>query len=319
LHDYPVWLKKHARGIDLFHLVDHSYSQLILELPAERTVVTCHDLDTFNCLLDPASDPRPRWFRAIAQRSLDGFLRAAHVISVSAFTRANLLRHGLFPSERITVIPPGADPTFFCSSETLSAEVAQRVGGMEQPYLLHVGSTIRRKRIDVLLRVFAKVVREFPRVRLVRVGGDFTTEQAQLAEKLDLGGKIVYTPRLSTADLAGVYRQAALVLQTSDAEGFGLPVIEALATGCPVVASDIAPLREAGGSAAEYCKVADIDAWSQTVIQLLHERKTAAEAWELRRDRGRRHASDYTWMENANRTISVYDRVLGTDGGVPQL
>jgi glycosyltransferase involved in cell wall biosynthesis len=304
-HDYPVWLHKRAARFDLFHLVDHSYSQLILGLPAERTVVTCHDLDTFKCILEPESDPRPRWFRAMAQRTLNGFLKSAHVICVSAFTKENLLRHGLFTSGSMTVIPPGVDPVFFSADSERPAGASGNTN-----YLLHVGSTIRRKRIDVLLRVFARVAREFPDLQLMRVGGDLTAEQGRLAEELGVAGKIVQSQRLTKAQLAAVYQQAGLVLQTSDAEGFGLPVIEAMACGCPVVASDIAPLREAGGAAADYCAAGDIETWSETVIRLLRERKLAPGAWELRRTRARQHAQGYTWTENANRTISIYERVL---------
>jgi glycosyltransferase involved in cell wall biosynthesis len=314
-HDYPVWLRKRAAGFGLFHLMDHSYSQLLLDLPAGRGVVTCHDLDTFNCLLDPESDPRPRWFRIMAQRTLNGFLKAAHVICVSAFTRANVLRHGLFPPERLSVIHPGADPVFFSAPDP-SAEASSVLGSAGSNYLLHVGSTIRRKRIDLLLRIFGIVSRELPDFRLVRVGGPLTSDQALLASRLGLDDKIIHAPSLTKAQVAGLYRNAALVLQTSDAEGFGLPVAEALACGCPVVSSDIAPLREAGGVAAEYCPVGEIEAWRETVIRLLRERDGSPEAWELRRAQARRHASGYTWTQNAKQTISVYERVRN-GGGSP--
>jgi glycosyltransferase involved in cell wall biosynthesis len=316
-HDYPVWLKKRSAGFDLFHLLDHSYSQLILELPAQRTVVTCHDLDTFTCLLEPESDPRPRWFRAMVQRTLNGFLRAGHVICPSAFTKANLLRHGLFPADRVTVIHPGTDPIFFSSADP-DQEASQVAGAGNMKYLLHVGSTIRRKRIDVLLRVFARVVRECPDLQLVRVGGGLTAEQWRLAEELGIASKIVQSPHLTKAQLAAMYRQAALLLQTSDAEGFGLPVIEAMACGCPVAASDIAPLREAGGAAADYCPVGDLEAWSETVIRLLREREMAPQAWELRRIRARQHARGYTWSENANQTMSIYHGLCNGGGWAPR-
>lgn len=309
-HDYPAWLGRRARGFDVFHLVDHSYSQLILKLPRDRTVVTCHDLDTFQCILEPQSDPRPRWFRAMAQRSLDGFLRAAHVIAVSAFTRENLLRHGLFSVERITVIPPGADPVFFAPAGQAHAPAFLPDG----PYLLHVGSTIRRKRIDILLQVFARVLAQRPALKLVRVGGAFTPKQQQLADELGIARRIVHAPYLTKAEVAAVYRNAAMVLQTSDAEGFGLPVVEAMACGCPVIASDIAPLREAGGAEAEYCRVGDIDGWSETVARWVRELETDPEAWEMRRERARRHAAGYTWGENAKRTIGVYGSVCDLSG-----
>jgi glycosyltransferase involved in cell wall biosynthesis len=240
------------------------------------------------------------------------------VLCPSATTRSQLLAHGLFPENRVTIIPPGVDPVFFAEAKTaLSKEpdgIARLAG---QTYLLHVGSTIRRKRIDVLLRVFASVSREFPKAVLVRVGGALTAEQLQLAEDLGVADKIVHPPHLTKEQLATVYRNAAVLLQTSDAEGFGLPVIEAMACGCVVAASDIAPLREAGGSAAEYCATADIQAWSAVVGHLLAERDAAPDRWEARKRNARSHASAFTWSENANRTIAIYRSVLNRTGRYP--
>jgi glycosyltransferase involved in cell wall biosynthesis len=310
--DYPLWLRKQAPRFDLFHIVDHSYGQLGLVLPAERTVVTCHDLDTFRCLLEPALDPRPRWFRAMAQRSLRGFLRARHVICPSDSTRAQLLQYSLFPPERTSVIHPGADPIFFSAPDlVLQKRTAAMIGMADETYILHVGSTIRRKRLDVLLRTFAKIVREFPKMFLVRAGGPLTEEQSQLAGQLGISGKIVQAPPLTKAELAALYQQAAILLQTSDAEGFGLPVIEAMACGCPVVASAIAALREAGGSAAEYCPVADIDLWAGTAVRLLHEHEAAPAEWERRKAAARQHASAFTWPEHAKHAMAIY-RSLAT-------
>src|ERR1039458_5936216 len=297
--DYPRWLAKQAAKFDLFHIVDHSYAQLALDLPPGRTIVTCHDLDTFRCVLEPQAEPRPRWFRVMTQRILDGFLRSAHVITPSVSTRSQLLQHGLFREERVTAIPPGADPIFSAPLDPAAREEAVRlVGGTDRVFLLHVGSTIRRKRIDVMLRVFARVRREFPGIALVRVGGAFSREQAHLANDLGVAASILHASYLSKATLAAIYRKAAILLQTSDAEGFGLPVIEAMTCGCPALASDIAPLREAGGSAAEYCPVADVEAWSETLLKLLREREARPDQWEARRAGARRHASVYTWSEN---------------------
>jgi glycosyltransferase involved in cell wall biosynthesis len=110
--------------------------------------------------------------------------------------------------------------------------------------------------------------------------------------------------------LAALYREAAILLQPSDAEGFGLPVIEAMACGCPVLASDIPPLREAGGSAAGYCPAGDVEAWSATLVKLLAERQTEPVRWEARRQDSERHAAQFTWRENANRTLAIYQKLL---------
>lgn len=304
--DYPRWLKKRASQYDLFHIVDHSYSQLVLGLPSAQTVVTCHDLDTFRCLLEPARERRSAWFRAMARRTFTGFLRAAHVICVSSFTKTELLRYGLFPEDRLSVISPGVDPVFFSTPEPSPTPAPVICNG---PYLLHVGSTIARKRIDVLLQVAAQVFKKFPDLRLVRAGGAFTPEQSELAATLGIEDKVVQAPALSKVELARLYRGAALVLQPSEAEGFGLPVIESMACGCPVVASDIAPLREAGGSVTDYCPVGQIGPWSETAIRLLDERAGAPAAWQARQAQARQHASLFTWSRNGKQTMDVYRHV----------
>jgi glycosyltransferase involved in cell wall biosynthesis len=87
-------------------------------------------------------------------------------------------------------------------------------------------------------------------------------------------------------------------------------LIEALACGCPVVASDLPVLREVGGPAASYCQVADIDDWQQTLLPLLDERRRHPGTWELRRQQGLAWASRFTWAENARQTASIYQKVM---------
>jgi glycosyltransferase involved in cell wall biosynthesis len=486
--DYPKFVRRLRNDFDLFHLVDHSYGQLVHELPAERTIVTCHDLDTFKCLLQPEQEPRSIFFKTMMKRTLSGLCKATLVSCDSFATRDGLLSHGLFSPERTIVAPLGVHPS--CSpepNEIADAEAERLLGrrpralgeegsgkskegraeGEEQtaegrgqkaevrsqksevrgqqaegrgqvsevgsqeaegeapltlgtlplaleslplgtlplapeslpltclplaldtwpldhgswrflrespnpvssssttshskasaaihspsangtaplpltpspsalsssplahlplrlppaPLLLHVGSVIPRKRIDVLLRVFVEVRKRFPHARLVRVGGEFTSDQNSLINELGtqdptaqdsvpLRESIVVLPRLERDVLAAVYRRAALVLLTSEAEGFGLPVVEALACGTPVVSSDLPVLREVGGNIASYCPVADIDSWTSTIIDLLCERAEQPEAWDERRQRSIAQAGKFSWAEYANTMVGIYQDVL---------
>jgi len=176
-------------------------------------------------------------------------------------------------------------------------------------WLLNVGSTAPRKRLDVLLRVFAGIRRELPEARLVRVGG-FTEPQMKLIQELNLSGAVVNLPFLDRQVLAAVYRRATLLLHTAEAEGFGLPLIEALACNCPVVASDLPVLREIAGTAATYCPVGEIRAWKDAVVELLAERVAQPCAWALRCQEGVTWAARFSWLENARQTAQVYRNVI---------
>jgi glycosyltransferase involved in cell wall biosynthesis len=197
------------------------------------------------------------------------------------------------------------------------ARVAGRLGpaGGRGPELLHVGSNIPRKRIDVLLRVFAAVRRERPEARLVKVGGVFSADQATLAEELGVAGAVEHLPRCDRPTLAAVYRRASLVLQPSEAEGFGLPVAEALASGAPVLASDLPVLREVGGEAALYAPVGDVDAWAREALGLLDARDRDAPGWLARRAAGLQRAGRYGWDAHVARLVEIYRAVL--DGSRP--
>jgi len=310
--DYPRWLKRQRDGFDLFHLVDHSYGQLLHVLPPERTIVTCHDLDTFRCLLEPESEPRPLWFRRMMQRTLDGFRSAARVICVSETTRQQLLAHGLFGADKLTVIPNGVHPS--CTTENnaqADAEATELLGRTaDDIFLLHVGSTIPRKRIETLLQIFAAIRQSIPQIRLVRIGGPFTAEQNQLLQELKLQDSVQVLPFLDRDVLAAVYRRAALVLQPSEREGFGLPVAEAMACGTSVVASDIAVLGEVGGEAASYCPVGDVAVWTETILNLLAELRENADAWNQRRQRAMAQAARFSWSEHVRKLVEVYEEVL---------
>lgn len=322
--DYPRVVRRARNEFDLFHLVDHSYAQLLHQLPPERTVVTCHDTDTFHSLLNPQQEPRSIFFRKMMERTLSGFRKAAFVTCDSVATRDELLTHALVPAERTVIIPNGVHPTCSPGPNPVADAEAERLLGRRQKAegrgqnaenggtdILHVGSTIPRKRIDVLLRVFAKVKELFPKARLLRVGGAFTAEQLALVEKLNLRESIVVLPHIDREVLAAVYRRAALVLQPSEREGFGLPVVEAMACGTPVVASDLPVLREVGGDVAVYCAMGNFEVWTETIARLFTERDEQPERWEQRREAGLAQAAKFTWAEYARKMVGVYEEVLG--------
>jgi len=310
LWDYPRLVRGISGTFDVFHVVDHSYSQLVHELPPGRTLVTCHDLDTFRSVLAPGEERRSAPFRAMTRHILDGFRKAAHVACDTEATRAGVIGLASIPPERASVVYNGPHPACMPGPDASADADAARLMGQDGRWtdLLHVGSTIPRKRIEDLLRIVAAVPQRQPDVRLVRVGGPFTRAQEYLAR--ELGVTTLVLPFIDRRVLAAVYRRAALVLVPSEREGFGLPVLEALACGTPVVASAIPAIREVGGEAVTYCAVGDVAGWARATASLLGERASGDPAWQRRTADGLARAGAFTWQRYADRVAQIY-RALG--------
>jgi len=310
--DYPRALGAIRGRFDVYHVVDHTYAHLVHALPADRTVVTCHDVDAFRSILQPEDEQRSAPYRWMSARILAGLRLAAHVPCDSESTRDALVSLAGFPQDRLSVIANGTDTARWQDSDALAdLEAARLLGPRQGVELLHVGSTIPRKRIDILLDVFAAVKAERKDARLIRVGGPFTAEQRVRARELGILDAVVVLPFVDRATLAAVYRRAALTLLPSEREGFGLPLVESLASGTPMVATDIPVLRELGGDAVSYCPLEDIVQWAIAILALLAERERLPERWRLRRAAGVARASDFSWSHYAARLVGIYGAIAG--------
>ena len=309
---YPRWVARHqGRGVSLWHVMDHSYAHVVPALPRGRTVVTCHDVDAFRSLIDPATEQRSPLFRYMTRRVLDGLQAAARVTCDSEATRRELVENQLVPAHRAVTVPLAVHEDFLAPPDPVAERAADRLlEGVDGPFVLHVGSTIPRKRIDVLLEVMGALRHRLPALRLVRVGGQLTAAQRVLATRAGLDGAIVEMPMLERRVLAALYRRSALVLLPSEREGFGLPVVEALASGTAVLASDLPVLREVGGNAAQYAPVADVGAFTARALALL---ETGGDALALQQERGaagRLWSHRFSWDACAARMREVYLDVL---------
>jgi glycosyltransferase involved in cell wall biosynthesis len=237
-------------------------------------VVTVHDLSFER---DPsAMGRRDRFlFRTVVPRSVR---RAARVFAVSERTRRDLIDIYDTPPEKIVVTPNAVDPTF-------------TPGGERDGYLLFVGAIQQRK--NPLAAVDAAAEVGLP---LVVAGPE---KEPALARELERRGAQL-RGYVDKAQLVDLYRGAACVLLPSRYEGFGLPVLEAMACGTPVVATDDPALREVGGDAVLY---ADLDGLANAVRRALRETDARSSA-------GIERARLFSWEETARRTVATYLEVL---------
>jgi glycosyltransferase involved in cell wall biosynthesis len=304
--DYPRHLKRVVGAHDVYHIVDHSYAHLAWHLPAGRTVVTCHDLDAFRSILESGAERRSPPFRAATRYVLGGLRRASAVACDTAVIAEELVRRSIVPPDRVFVAHLGAGEEFTTRPDPDADAGLARLLPFpgDVPVVLHVGATIQRKRIDVLLRFFAGVQGFDPAPRLVQVGGALTGEQTVLARRLGISDRITILPTLDDRHLAAVYRRASVLALPSDREGFGLPVLEALRCGTAVVASDLAVLREVGAVAARYCPPGDVAAWARAVGDAILEpgddgERAARAEW----------AGAFTWRRYGEQMTRIYSTV----------
>jgi glycosyltransferase involved in cell wall biosynthesis len=282
-----------------------------------RTVVTIHDLVSF---LYPNTVPRKyslymRLMTRLAVRSAD------RIIAVSGATREDLTQVLHVPDDRVVVIHEAVGPEFATPPEPPGVAAVMRRYGVRAPYCLFVGNLEPRKNLPRLVEAFAMVRARRPAgaaLQLVLVGtrGWLYGGIFRAVEAYALADDIAFTGYVPPADLAALYAGAACFVFPSLYEGFGLPVLEAMAAGAPVVASRVGAIPEVAGDAALLVnaeKPAEIAGAIEAVLG------DAA----LRLDlvtRGRARAARFTWDAVARQTLAVYDAVYAgsSSGGESQ-
>lgn len=289
---YPSYVLARRRRFDAFHLADHSYAHLALALPARRVGVYCHDLEAFRATFPDSA--RAGWRRRLAELLLAGLRRARVVFYSTSAVRDEIIARRLLSPELLVHAPYGV-----CAEFTPRPDERDRAWAEQGDYVLHVGSLVPRKNPDFLLELFSKLAAERPQLKLVQVGGEWSVSQLTALASRGLAGRVIQRRGISRHELAAIYRRARALLLPSKVEGFGLPVIEALACGTPVVASDLAVLREVGGSAATYCQVDDMADWAAALTHLLASPDSGREsrlAW----------ASRFAWSAHARTIVAAY-------------
>jgi glycosyltransferase involved in cell wall biosynthesis len=280
----------------------HAPSVAVPPKGGARLVVTVHDAAP---LLYPETfTARGRWFH---ERGLKAAARRADlVITVSQAAAAEILEHTTIGADRLRVVPNGVD-TVALTAEQVRAVVAGR-GLADAPYVLWVGSLEPRKNVAVLVAAFARAVETGLPHRLVLAGpAGWRDDGLVPAGPRDrLGDRLRPLGPVGQDELAALYAGADLFAFPSRHEGFGLPVLEAMALGTPVVCADIPALREVAGGAAKLVPPGDVAAWVEAI--------TATLADSAERDRmasaGRRRAAELTWERTVQATRAVYDEAL---------
>lgn len=290
---------------DVYHFGNHMIGRFVKF--RRPSVVTVHDLLQYYYPEVFESRLVSKIYNHFFMESIRSASLADHIICVSEYARDEVFKYfkNVNP-EKVSVVYNGVNhQTFY---PRLQDEARSRLRLPKKgPVILNVGSEIRKKQIPLLLTSFKLLKKEFPRALLLRCG-ERTESVERLIRELGLEDDVCYKEFFDEEDLAWVYSAADVYVQTSSEEGFGLPVVEAMACGVPVVSSDRTSLREACGGA----QAAVLENFDEVELASCLSRVSRASLpeREIFRKKGFANAARFSWEKTARETLSVYRKVL---------
>jgi len=298
---YPRRIRR-LRG-DVSHVLDHSYAHIVPPAGRSRpTVVTVHDLFPVLTVDRAPTSWRERLRNTLLQRVLDGLRRADAWIVATAWLRTQLAEW-LGHTDGIHLIRFGVDETFFSppardrSATRLDWDIPD-----DAFVLLHVGSVGRRKNFSAVVATLDGLRTRGVEAFLVQLGGDPDPKHHRDIEDRSLTPFVRFLGARAEGDLHAAYHAADTLLFPSHYEGFGFPVLEAMASGLPVVTSGAGGLTEVAGDAAVIVGGREVEPYAAAVERIVED----AEWRQALQTRGRTHARHFRWRDTARDTARVY-------------
>lgn len=292
----------HVLNADVYHLLDGSYGYMVAGIPWSRTLVTVHDVIPALQARSQFPVPRPSWAsRRLIASSLRVVAKAGAVCAVSQASANDVT---VLTGRQVDAVIPLYLRDFPAVDASLPALRSA------DPFVLHVGNSGFYKNRLGVARIFAKLARSRPTLRLVFAGAAPDESLWRGITSLGLSDRVTFEVHPNDGCLAALYSEAALLLFPSLYEGFGWPPLEAMHFGCPVVCSEAGSLPEVTGEAALRCAPHDIDGFAAAVSRILDDQDLAGELVL----RGYRNLKRFSAERMASGLIACYERLAAGEG-----
>lgn len=268
-------------------------------------VLTVHDV-AFLHLPEQMSRASVYYWRYLA---LPSARRVTRIVTVSNQSRQEIARELGIPLERIDTVYNSIDDQFRAKIPAEAVAQARARYQLSTPYILFVGTIQARKNVGALIRAFEHLAAEMPDAQLVLAGGITGNSEAIVreAKQSPFAGRIRLTGRIEYADLPAIYAGARVLVLPSKFEGFGLPIIEAMACGTPVVANNASCLPEVAGGAAVLADADDTPAFAAAIRRVMEDEALRADLIA----RGYQRAEQFRPEICARQMLSIYEQVAG--------
>ena len=293
---YPFLIKLKTKKGNIKHITSQDLGYLLKLLKLKKTIVTCYDLI-------PWIYEKNRSF--IWKHNMAGLKKADRIITISKFSKNEIIKYLGYPENRIYIIYPAVNHDHYYRKR--DREILKKHDILEnEKIILYVGSEMPRKNIPFLIKAFAKLKNMLPDIKLFKIGSPqwpgARKELLKLREKLKLQKDVIFIGYALEEELPRWYNAADLFIFPSFYEGFGLPPLEAMACGTPVITSNTSSLPEVVGDAGIMIDPYDVDGLAKVMYEVLTNDS-------LREDmikKGLKRAKMFSWKESAEKILKVY-------------
>lgn len=233
--------------------------------------------------------------------------RADHIITISEHTKKDIINLLKIPEEKITVIPLAASQSFKPIKEKSRLAEIKNKFKTGDVFFLHVGTITPRKNLELIVSAFAELAKSDGEAKLVIAGkkGWFYEKLHKIIKNLAIEKRVVFTDYITEEEKILLYNAATALVFPSIYEGFGLPPLEAMSCGLPVIASSASSIPEVVGEAGILLDPNDLEGWAQAMRQVIHLEKLRQ---KMSGD-GLKQAKKFSWQKTAEKTIEVYEKV----------
>jgi glycosyltransferase involved in cell wall biosynthesis len=305
---FPKALKEAVEWADVVHICDHSNAVYVKHVQAKPHIVTCHDLLAVRSALGEIPRQETRWSgRKLQRMILDGMAAARNIVCVSRATRSDVARLVPNSGAQVSHIYNGLNYPYEPMDSGEAALRLQKLGiAPDQAFIFHVGGNQWYKNRLAVLKIFVQLRKrkEYRNLVLIMAGKPWTEEMRQFVRVNELEWCVVELIDAAEEDLRALYSRAEVFVFPSLEEGFGWPIAEAQACGCPVVTSNRAPMTEVGGEAATYIDPLDYESAAAAIAAAMGSRAVAGEA-------SRRNAARFNTNTMINAYLAIYQSLNG--------
>lgn len=296
----PYQIKTKSKKDNITHLTSEDLAYLLNFLKFKKTIITCHDLIPWVY--------QKKHHSLFLKLNIKGLKKADRIITVSEFSKKDIIKYLRYPKDRIDVINDAVDHNRYYQKRDKSILNKYNISKNEK-VILYVGSEQKRQNIPFLLESFCELKKILPEVKLLKIGNSQKSKSENnlldLIKKLGLEKEVVFTGLVSEEELPKWYNAADLLVYPCLYAGFGLPPLEAMACGTPVITSNLTSLPEVVGNAGIMVDPRNKD----QLVRAMHEVLTNKNLRDSLVKKGLKKAETFNWEKSAEETLAVYKKV----------